>query len=129
MYSRVGAKYGEAGVVEHDFEFSVYLSVTLIKPKPEKLDNYFLKHFLNSHTIKEVARKSISSSGVPNLNVKDVREFLISYPPISTQRKIVSEIEILRAETQKLQAVYQKKLDDLEELKKSVLRKAFAGEL
>ena len=129
LYSRVGAKYGEAGVVEHDFEFSVYVSVTLIKPKPEKLDNYFLKHLLNSPTIKEVARKSISSSGVPNLNVKDVREFLISYPSITIQKKIVSEIESMRAETQKLEAVYQKKIDDLEELKKSILQKAFAGEL
>tara|TARA_B110001452_G_C15199923_1_gene416475 strand:+ start:708 stop:1262 length:555 start_codon:yes stop_codon:yes gene_type:complete len=31
LYSRVGAKYGEAGVVEHNFEFSVYVSVTLIR--------------------------------------------------------------------------------------------------
>jgi type I restriction enzyme S subunit len=129
LYSRVGAKYGEAGVVEHDFEFSVYVSVTLIKPKPEKLDNYFLKHLLNSPSIKEVARKSISSSGVPNLNVKDVREFLISYPPITIQKKILSEIETMRAETQKLEALYQKKIGDLEELKKSILQKAFAGEL
>ncbi len=129
LYSRVGAKYGEAGVVEHDFEFSVYVSVTLIKPKPEKLDNYFLKHLLNSPAIKEVARKSISSSGVPNLNVNDVREFLISYPSITIQKRIVSEIETMRSETQKLETVYQKKIDDLEELKKSVLQKAFAGEL
>jgi type I restriction enzyme, S subunit len=28
-----------------------------------------------------------------------------------------------------LEAVYQKKIDDLEELKKSILQKAFAGEL
>lgn len=129
LYSRVGAKYGEAGVVEHDFEFSVYVSVTLIKPKSDKLDNYFLKHLLNSPTIKEVARKSISSSGVPNLNVKDVREFLLSYPSITIQKKIVKEIETMRAETQKLEAMYQKKMDDIEELKKSILQKAFAGEL
>ena len=33
------------------------------------------------------------------------------------------------AETKKLEAIYQKKIDDLEELKKSVLQKVFNGEL
>jgi type I restriction enzyme S subunit len=129
LYSRVGAKYGEAGVVEHDFEFSVYVSLTLIKPKPDKLDNYFLKYLLNSPSIKELAKKSISSSGVPNLNVKEVREFLIPHPSISIQKQIVNDIEKVQAETQKLEAIYQQKLNDLEELKKSVLQKAFSGQL
>uniref|UniRef100_UPI0040484583 restriction endonuclease subunit S n=1 Tax=Algoriphagus sp. TaxID=1872435 RepID=UPI0040484583 len=129
LYSRVGAKFGEAGVVEHDFEFSVYVSLTLIKPKIEKINNYFLKYLLNSPSIKELANKSIGSSGVPNLNVKDVREFLISYPSLSIQKQIVKEIATMRAETQRLEAVYQQKLADLEELKKSILQKAFAGEL
>jgi type I restriction enzyme S subunit len=34
-----------------------------------------------------------------------------------------------KAETQKLEAIYQQKLLNLEELKKSVLQKAFTGEL
>ena len=89
LYSRVGSKFGEAGVVEHEFEFSVYVSLTLIKPKAEILDNYYLKYYLNSPLIKDLAKKSISSSGVPNLNVKEVREFPIKCPPILIQKKIV----------------------------------------
>lgn len=129
LYSRVGAKFGEAGVVEHDFEFSVYVSLTLIKPKPEKLNNYYLKYYLNSPLIKTLAKKSISSSGVPNLNVKDVRGFSIKFPSISIQKKIVNEIKIVSAETKRLDAVYQQKLANLEELKKSILQKAFDGKL
>ena len=34
----------------------------------------------------------------------------------------------MRAGTQKLEAVYQKKIDGLEEFKKSLLQKAFNGE-
>ena len=37
--------------------------------------------------------------------------------------------DALLAETKKLEGVYAKKLADLEELKKSVLRSAFAGKL
>jgi type I restriction enzyme S subunit len=129
LYSRVGSKFGEAGVVEHDFEFSVYVSLTLIKPKPDKLNNHYLKYYLNSPIIKAFAKKSISSSGVPNLNVKEVREFPIKCPSISIQKKIINEIETLSAETKKLEAIYQQKINDLEELKKSVLQKAFSGEL
>lgn len=129
LYSRVGSKFGEAGVVEHDFEFSVYVSLTLIKPKLDILNSYFLKYYLNSPLIKELAKKSISSSGVPNLNVKEVREFPIKYPSISIQEKIVNNIKVVSFETKKLEAIYQQKINDLEELKKSILHKAFSGEL
>ena len=49
--------------------------------------------------------------------------------PFKAQQAIVRQLDALRAETQKLEAVYQKKIADLEELKKSILQKAFAGEL
>ena len=35
----------------------------------------------------------------------------------------------LSAETKKLEAIYQQKINDLEELKKSLLQRAFNGEL
>jgi type I restriction enzyme S subunit len=50
-------------------------------------------------------------------------------PAKEDQQAIVRQLDALRAETQKLEAVYQKKVADLEELKKSILQKAFAGEL
>lgn len=129
LYSRVGSKFGEAGVVEHEFEFSVYVSVTLIKPIPNKLDSYFLKHYLNSPHVKSLALKSITSSGVPNLNVKDVRLFPIKYPTISKQHEIVGHINDMRRETQRLEEIYLQKLNALEELKKSILNQAFSGQL
>jgi len=129
LYSRVGSKFGEAGVVEHEFEFSVYVSVTLIKPTKNKLDSYFLKHYLNSPFVKSLALKSISSSGVPNLNVKDVRGFPIKYPTISEQKEIVNQLNSLREETQRLEALYSRKIAALDELKKALLHRAFSGEL
>lgn len=47
LYSRVGT-IGEAAVIEEDFEFSIYVSLTLIKPKSSMLNSYFLSHLLNS---------------------------------------------------------------------------------
>ena len=45
------------------------------------------------------------------------------------QRSIVAKLDSLSAETKKLEAIYQRKLADLDELKKSVLERAFNGDL
>ena len=129
LYSRVGAKYGEAGVVEHDFDFSVYVSLTLIRPLENKLNNYYLKYYLNSPLIKNLAKLSITSSGVPNLNVKSVREFPVHYPNLKEQLVIINKIEKLEFTFLEITKKYKQKVNSLEELKKSLLQKAFAGEL
>ncbi|GGG53241.1 hypothetical protein GCM10011403_08030 [Pseudohongiella nitratireducens] len=129
LYSRVGAGFGEAAVVEHEFEFSVYVSLTLIQPIEAKLDSYYLKYLLNSPQIKSLARSSITSSGVPNLNVKSVRKFLITYPALQKQKSVVRSIELMESEIGNLESIYQNKLLELDTLKKSLLQKAFSGEL
>jgi len=129
LYSRVGAGFGDAAVVEHSFEFSVYVSLTLIKPDPEKLNNYFLKYYLNSPPIKTLAKESITSSGVPNLNVKSVRGFKLAFPSLKKQEELVRGIESIEKETTELCINYKSKLAELDELKKSILQKAFNGEL
>ena len=63
------------------------------------------------------------------INKTDVQNFNICYPPFEKQKEIVKKLDALNTETKKLEAIYQQKINDLEELKKSVLQKAFAGEL
>jgi type I restriction enzyme S subunit len=48
---------------------------------------------------------------------------------LAEQRAIVGRLEALSAETGRLEEIYQEKIESLEELKKSVLSKAFGGEL
>ena len=64
-----------------------------------------------------------------NLRKGDILKCPLWVPAKEDQQAIVRQLDALRAETQKLEAVYQKKINDLEELKKSILQKAFAGEL
>jgi type I restriction enzyme S subunit len=64
-----------------------------------------------------------------NLRKGDILKCPLFVPSKEEQQTIVHQLDALRAETQKLEAVYQKKIADLEELKKSILQKAFAGEL
>ena len=48
---------------------------------------------------------------------------------LKKQQAIVQKLDALSAQTKKLEAIYQQHLNDLDELKKSVLQKAFRGEL
>ena len=127
LYTRVGS-YGEAAIIDRDVEFSIFVSLTLIKPKPVVL-NSFLKHYLNSSAVKELAADSITGSGVGNLNVGTVREFPIHLPPLPEQRSIVSQLDDMREETQRLARLYERKLVALDDLKKSLLHQAFSGAL
>ncbi len=126
LYSRVGAKYGEAAIVDFDFEFSVYVSLTLIRPKSEIFNNEFFKYYLNSPIVKQKAKKSIKSSGVPNLNVKDVRGFNIPIPPLEEQRDIVAKLDQAFAAIDQAKANIEKNIANAKELFQSKLNQIFA---
>lgn len=53
----------------------------------------------------------------------------IDIPSLSEQKTIVKKLDQLSWQTKKLEEIYKKKLEGLEELKKSILKKAFSGEL
>ena len=88
-----------------------------------------MKYVLSSPYFIKYAHKEATGATIKNVSLKSMREFKVPFPNFKEQQTIVNQLDALRAETQKLEAVYQKKLDDLEELKKSVLKRAFAGEL
>ncbi|MDO8438098.1 MAG: restriction endonuclease subunit S [Nitrosomonadaceae bacterium] len=95
LYSRVGAGYGEAAVVEFEWEFSVYVSLTLIRMK-KNYDNYFYKYLLNSYQVKNRASIDVyQGGGVPNLNVKVVREFLLPVPEHKEQIWLADKLKLL----------------------------------
>ena len=92
-------------------------------PDTRQITTDFLKYAIDNLVIQR------SGSAIPQLTVPMIRDYLIPVPSINEQLKLIGKAEYIYAETQKLEAIYQKKLDCLEELKKSVLQKAFAGEL
>jgi type I restriction enzyme S subunit len=69
------------------------------------------------------------STGIRNLRFDEYKEIPIPLPPLTEQKVIVQQLDVLRAETQRLESIYRDKLLSLEELKKSILQKAFSGEL
>ena len=71
--------------------------------------------------------KGATISRLYNSNLTSIK---IVFPKsIGEQKTILKKIDAVSTEAKKLESIYQQKINDLEELKKSVLQKAFAGEL
>jgi type I restriction enzyme S subunit len=71
--------------------------------------------------------KGATISRLYNANLKRIK---ITFPKsLQEQKKVIKKIEVLSNKTKKLEAIYSLKITDLEEMKKSVLQKAFSGQL
>lgn len=94
------------------------------------ISSRFINYAFSSELVKERLQKLKSgTTSVVGIYYKGLRNLKIPVTKYKEQQTIVRQLDALRTETQKLEAVYQKKIDDLDELKKSILQKAFAGEL
>lgn len=101
-----------------------------IHRKEELIDADFLNFYLNSYTAREYG-KSIMSRSVnqANINGTKLKGYPLYLPSLSRQKQIVENLSFLRTETQRLEAIYRQKIAALNELKQSILQKAFTGEL
>jgi type I restriction enzyme M protein len=96
LYSKNGT-IGIAKLVDWDWEFSIFVSLCLIKPKKELLDPHYLKCFLNSDIAYAQATARSKSGTVTNLHLVDIKTIKIPLPPLATQQAIVAEIEAEQA--------------------------------
>lgn len=111
-----------------DFKGHCSTEIFPIKVGKQVAREFLFYWLIAGSTVKKIDA-TWTGARMPRANMNQVLEFDFAFPPIQEQQTIVRQLDALRAETQKLEAVYQKKIDDLEELKKSILQKAFAGEL
>jgi len=93
------------------------------------LDDDYLFELVPSPYIKGELLKRSERSLIPSMSVKHLEKILIPLPPIERQIEIRKSISKIKEQSNNLIDSLEKKLQNLEELKKSLLQKAFAGEL
>ena len=89
----------------------------------------FLKHYLGSRWVISKMMEEAKGTTQKFVGLGYLRAFPINVPPSRTQLAIVQKLNELSGETRCLESIYQKKIDSLDELKKSLLHQAFSGEL
>ncbi|OHA62488.1 MAG: hypothetical protein A2117_01870 [Candidatus Wildermuthbacteria bacterium GWA2_46_15] len=129
LMARTGASAGNVLLFEGD-EKAVFASYLIrLKFKKEVLSKLYW-YFSKSPLYWNQVRQLSAGSAQPQFNGGALKQIVLVFPEsLSEQKTIVAKLDKLSAETKKLEGIYEKKLADLEELKKSVLKKAFAGEL
>lgn len=103
--------------------------ITIVRP----FKNIFDAHFFGwamifvEDLIKEMGA---GTSGQTELSRTTLKEIEISYPTsLKEQKSIAANLSELSTQTRKLELIYRQKLTNIEDLKKAVLQKAFAGQL
>lgn len=128
LYIKDGATAGIAALNTIDEEFSLLSSVALLKPFGCLL-NTFLVHYMNSDVGRSNFLGYVDGAAITRLTLSKLKNVTIPLPSLVEQKHIVARLDAIAAKTQELEVIYHKQTENLVELKKSILQKAFSGEL
>lgn len=121
----IAANIAETGVLTFDACFPDSVIGLVVNEK--MADRDFVEYLLQSFKARIQALGKGSAQA--NINMGTFENELFPFPSVKEQRAIVQKLDALSTQTRKLESIYRQKIDDLEELKKSLLQKAFNGEL
>lgn len=127
LYIKDGATAGIATINTLKEEFSMLSSVALIRADLKLATNEFIKTYLN-YRKKEIL-KNISGSAITRLTLSKIKNIAISLPTIHEQHEIVRLIDDLLARERAAQQAAEQALASIDLMKKSILARAFRGEL
>ena len=119
---------GDFNVKHYRGKFNAYQRTYVITVNQNSEILYRYLYFQLLKSLKEFKSKSVGA-GTRFLKLDMIKDLQISLPSLDEQEKIIAVLDELREAVQELEAIYQRKLAALNELKQSILQKAFSGEL
>ncbi len=129
LMARTGATFAKV-LLYRDYEPSIFASYLIKISFKEDIDNEFYWFFSKTSLYWNQANELKSGAAQPHFNGTALKQVRLPYPLSRDEQTILIEkFKAILSETIKLENFYEKKLVSLEELKKSLLQKAFSGEL
>jgi type I restriction enzyme M protein len=92
LYSKNGT-IGISQIVDWDYEFSIFVSLCLIKPNKEKVLPGYLGEILNTTFVFNQAKNLTKTGTVSNLHLIEIKKLKIPLPDLDTQKLIFEEIK------------------------------------
>ena len=120
-------------IIETEKEFSIFVSLALIKFTSIPIDKRFLIHLINSPLVQEQVQENTRGVGNKNWVLTAIANTLILLPPLNEQLRISDKIDELSPIISKY-AMSQQRLENLNAninglLRKSILQEAIQGKL
>lgn len=119
-----GKTLAKCFLIDKDDTYSLNQRICVIRSKT--FNKRFLYYQLNRHRYLLAFNNGENQT---NLRKNDILNCPLYVPPMDVQKRIVERLDNMVEESTKLDLLYQQKFNDLEELKKSILQKAFTGDL
>ncbi|MBL3657157.1 restriction endonuclease subunit S [Fulvivirga sediminis] len=104
LYTKNGT-IGVAKEIDWDFEFSIFVSLCLLKANPNFVFNRYLVHYLNTNFALRQATQNSKKATISNLHLIEIKKIKIPLPPLPTQKKIAAildEADKLRQQSKQL---------------------------
>ncbi len=98
-------KVGTTGIpviVDTDQEFSLFVSVALLKFNPELIFNKYLLYVIKAPVVQIQAQNNTRGVGNKNWVMRDIANTILPLPPLEEQKRIVAKIEELMPYCQQL---------------------------
>ena len=123
-------RLGQAAIIPEGLECCLGRRMGLVRVNRKRLDpRYFVYQYISPPYREFLSSRTVRGATVDRIAIKEFPSFPIYLPNIAEQERLADCFDDLRAETQRLESLYQRKLAALEELKKTLLYQAFSGQL
>ncbi|HIC3934287.1 TPA: restriction endonuclease subunit S [Campylobacter coli] len=122
----IGASIGKVGL--SGVNGSCNQQINAIIPNSAFTSKYLFFVCLSNY-FQTILKKNASQTTLPIINKTEFSKLQIPLPPIKEQEQIASHLDELSSHVKNLKQNYQAQIKDLQELKNSLLDKAFKGNL
>lgn len=120
---------GVAAIVEDDKIFDLYVTLAVLRPDKSIINPRYLLNIVNSPVCKMQFDEHLTGIGVPNLHLRDIKEVKIPLPLLDEQEEIIRIVDSLLTKEKRAFEIAKTTIESIEVMKKTVLAKAFRGEL
>lgn len=112
-------------VIDWDQEFSIFVSLALIKLKQDIVLPKFIEYFLQSEVVWQQLRRRSKQGTVTNLHLVEIKELICGVPSIDEQEKIINKVNSIERKIEN----EKDKLIKLKDLKKGLMQQLLTGKV
>ena len=120
--------YGFTVIVDKE-NYLLNQRIASIRFNQNYLSEFFLYYSWTNLFKDQYFANETGTVGQGNVGITAITDAIIPLTSPAKQEVVIKKINLLSSEIKKLEVIYEQKLRDLEELKKSIMQKAFNGEL